>query len=96
MFFQGVCMKYRNAEAVLPEALLAELKKYCAGELIYVPSGESKAAWGEVNGSRARYNARNRQIAQRYRDGALVHELAKQFYLSTDSIRKIVKQCAQG
>ncbi len=89
-------MKYRNAEAVLPEALLAELQKYCAGELIYVPSGESKAAWGEVNGSRARYEARNRQIVQSYRNGAAVGELAKQFYLSTDSIRKIVKQRALG
>ncbi|MCE5235949.1 MAG: CD3324 family protein [Clostridiaceae bacterium] len=89
-------MKYRNAEAVLPEALLAELQKYCAGELIYVPSGECKAAWGAVNGSRARYAARNRQIVQRYRDGTAVHELAKQFYLSTDSIRKIVKQSAHG
>lgn len=89
-------MKYRNAEAVLPDALLAELQKYCAGELIYVPSGESKAAWGAVNGSRARYAARNYQIVQHYRDGAAVHELAKQFYLSTDSIRKIVKQSALG
>ena len=89
-------MKYRNAEAVLPEALLAELQKYCSGELIYVPSGETKAAWGEVNGSRAGYAARNRQIAQRYRDGMAVHELAKQFYLSADSIRKIVKQSAHG
>ncbi len=88
-------MKYRNAEAVLPSALLSELQKYCAGELIYVPSGESKAAWGTVNGSRARYAARNRQIVQRYRDGAPVFELAKQFYLSADSIRKIVKQRAE-
>ena len=89
-------MKYRNAEAVLPDALLAELQKYCAGELIYVRSGESKAAWGEVNGSRARYEARNRQIAQCYHDGAAVGELAKQYYLSADSIRKIVKQSVLG
>lgn len=88
-------MKYRNAEAVLPQALLAELKKYCSGELIYVPSGEEKAAWGEVNGSRARYRARNRQIAQRYNEGAPVGELARQFYLSADSIRKIVKDFAR-
>ncbi len=84
-------MKYRNAKAVLPEALLAELQKYCQGELIYIPNSDRKAGWGCVNGSRERYATRNRQIVQHHRDGAAVDELARQFFLSRDSIKKILK-----
>lgn len=88
-------MKYRNAKAVLPETLLAELQKYCQGELIYIPNAERKAGWGCVNGSRERYALRNRQIAEHYRHGAAVDELARQFYLSRDSIKKILKNHAE-
>lgn len=31
-------MAYKNARDVLPEALLAQVQRYCSGELLYVPA----------------------------------------------------------
>jgi hypothetical protein len=85
-------MKYRNAGEILPEELLAELQKFAGGELVYVPGKRKcKAGWGTVNGSRERYAQRNGQMARDYYNGASIEEIALQFFLSKDSIRKIVK-----
>jgi Mor family transcriptional regulator len=85
-------MKYRNAGEILPGELLAELQKYAQGELIYVPGRRAgKAGWGTVNGSRERYALRNLQMARSFRDGASIKELSERFFLSKDSVRKIVR-----
>ena len=39
-------MKYINAADVLPMELLKELSAYVNGQLLYVPSMESKKSWG--------------------------------------------------
>lgn len=84
-------MKYRNAKAFLPQELLCELQKYAQGELIYVPSANQKARWGTVSGSRRHYEQRNRSIVQQHREGSPVDALAREYCLTTDSIKKILK-----
>lgn len=85
-------MKYKNARDALPKELLAELQKYAEGELIYIPSRQQqKAGWGTQNGSRERYALRNMQMMHHYLKGASIEEISRQFFLSKDSIKKIVK-----
>ena len=84
-------MAYKNAREVLPESLLRQIWKYVEGENIYIPKRqESRAAWGSHTGAREEYEARNEQIRRRYADEASIEELAKEFCLSVESIRKIV------
>ena len=43
-------MRYWNAKAVLPAALVEELQKYVQAGYIYVPAKEQQhRAWGEVS-----------------------------------------------
>lgn len=83
-------MKYENASDILPEELLKEIQKYAAGKLLYIPSGEGKKAWGETSGYRAQLKKRNRMIRNKYAYGLTVSELADEYFLSLDSIKKIV------
>lgn len=85
-------MKYRNAKAVLPKELLAELQKYAEGELIYIPGRKQrKAGWGTLNGSRESYALRNMQILSHFQNGESVEELSERFFLSKDSVKKIIR-----
>ena len=82
---------YKNAKDVLPDALLRQLWKYVEGETIYIPKREQcRAAWGSLSGSRREYEMRNEQIRRRYAESATLEELAEEFSLSVESIRKIV------
>lgn len=83
-------MRYENAGDILPEELLKELQKYAAGKLLYVPSGEEKRAWGEASGYREQLQKRNRMIRNKYAHGLTVSELADEYFLSLDSIKKIL------
>jgi hypothetical protein len=83
-------MKYENAYDILPEALLKEIQKYAAGKLLYIPSGEEKRAWGETSGYRDQLQRRNRMIRNMYAHGITVSELADEYFLSLDSIKKII------
>ena len=83
-------MQYKNAKEVLPPSLLEEMQKYIQGDLIYIPKAQKRAAWGEVNGSRALIAERNKKIYQLYNQGKSLDELEREFHLSIDSIRKII------
>ena len=84
-------MKYSNGKQVLPEALIGEIQKYIQGEYIYIPKKpEAKKRWGESSGNRELIRARNTEIHQKFSNGATFEQLANEFYLSTDSIRKII------
>lgn len=83
-------MKYENARDVLPEPLLKQLQKYAAGKLLYVPAGDEKKAWGEASGYREQLQKRNQMIRNMYAHGHTLSELADEYYLSLDSIKKIV------
>ena len=84
-------MKYTNANKVLPEKLIMEIQKYVQGETIYIPKQETKhKKWGTLSGGRRRLDDRNAAIRNAFINGSSIHQLAEEYYLSTDTIKKIV------
>jgi hypothetical protein len=83
-------MKYEHAADVIPEALLREVQKYAAGRLLYIPAGEEKKAWGEISGYRERLQKRNLMIRNKYAHGVTISEIADEYFLSLDSVKKII------
>ncbi|WP_127529491.1 CD3324 family protein [Paenibacillus kobensis] len=84
-------MKYMNADMILPEELLKEVQKYVNGGMIYVPKCEgTRKGWGENTGGRRLIQLRNVDIRQQFAQGATIPQLMERYYLSCDSIKKIV------
>ncbi len=83
-------MAYKNARNVLPCELVREIQKHVDGELIYIPSKSNKTGWGIRSGAKQKYTERNRVICEQYKSGTSIEELAGRYYLSEDSIKKIV------
>ncbi|WP_308634940.1 CD3324 family protein [Paenibacillus silvisoli] len=84
-------MKYVKADIIFPEDLLKEIQKYFHGGVVYVPAPEgSRKKWGENSGSRTKLGQRNAEIRSRFESGSTINQLSEQFYLSYDSIKKIV------
>lgn len=83
-------MKYENAKDILPASLLREVQKYAEGKAIYIPKRERSKGWGEASGYREKLNKRNALICSRYGAGSGIMELAEEFFLSPESIKKIV------
>jgi len=84
-------MPYVNADSLLPPELVAELQKYAAGEMIYIPRPpEAHRPWGLKSGSRARLEARNAEIRQLKSQGHTIDALADRYCLSPDAIRKVL------
>ena len=83
-------MKYENGRDIFPEKLLRQIQKYVSGKLVYIPAGEKKREWGESSGYKRYLAERNRDIRCQFRAGAGVEQLAEQYYLSCESIKKIV------
>ena len=84
-------MKYVNAEIIFPEELVKELQKYIHGGMVYVPKPEGlRKKWGENSGNRKHLSHRNDEIRHKFFVGATIDQLADQFCLSCDSIKKIV------
>lgn len=84
-------MRYVNGEIVLPNNLLSEIQKYIQGGYLYIPSPPStKKKWGERSGNREYIQNRNDEIRSKHKNGCTVKDLAEEFFLSVDSIKKIV------
>ncbi len=83
-------MQYENAKDILPASLLAEVQKYAEGKAIYVPKRSKREGWGEASGYREKLNKRNSAILSRYSAGASIMEIAEEYYLSPETIKKIV------
>ncbi|MEK8132387.1 CD3324 family protein [Paenibacillus filicis] len=84
-------MGYKNGKDILPPNLLKQLQDYIQGEIIYVPKkDQTRAGWGENNGTRQSIQKRNHEIFRLYQNGYSVTELIGKFHLSEDSIRKII------
>ena len=84
-------MRYTKAEMILPMDLVKEIQKYVQGGYIYIPSEiEKRKRWGENSGSRAYIQSRNKEILMKYKSGYKIKELAEEFFLSVESIKKII------
>jgi Mor family transcriptional regulator len=84
-------MKYLKADQILPENLLTEVQKYIHGEMIYVPNPKGiRKKWGENSGNRILLNRRNAEIRRKFQDGLTIDQLAEEFCLSYDRVKKII------
>lgn len=86
-------MRYVKAKNILPNDIIQIIQEYIDGEYIYIPrkNGNEKA-WGEKNGTRKNLEHRNNSIYNKYLSGIKVKELAQEYYLSENSIRRIVSK----
>lgn len=84
-------MNYRNAADIFPAELLNEIQKYASGELVYIPQANERKDWGSASGAKAFYAERNSEIRRKYwESGKKIGELAMEYGLSTDTIRRIL------
>jgi Mor family transcriptional regulator len=84
-------VRYVKAEMILPDKLVKEIQKYIQGEYLYIPSQpEKRKKWGENSGNREYMQNRNEDIRNKYNTGCAIANLAEEFFLSVDSIKKII------
>jgi hypothetical protein len=84
-------MPYINADGLLPPELLREVQKYVQGSLMYIPrSGDQKLGWGARSGAREHFDQRNAAIKTAKARGRRIDDLAEEYGLSSDGIRKIL------
>ncbi|MEQ8155343.1 MAG: CD3324 family protein [Clostridiaceae bacterium] len=90
-------MKYQKAQNILPQDIIELIQQYVDGGYLYVPRKcTSKKAWGENSGIKNSLRKRNNEIFNRFQDGVSVRELSEQFYLTEDSIRRIIRREKQS
>ncbi|HWO94981.1 MAG TPA: CD3324 family protein [Bacillus sp. (in: firmicutes)] len=84
-------MKYVKAATVLPENLIAEIQKYIQGETIYIPKPKKTyQKWGARSGGRKLIDDRNTAIKSAFKNGTTIDQLAEEYCLSAETIKKIV------
>ncbi|PGL72212.1 CD3324 family protein [Bacillus sp. AFS055030] len=84
-------MTYIKATAILPEKLLLEIQKYVQGETLYIPKSEKgHKKWGSRSGTRKLIDNRNKAIKEAFKNGQSIEQLAKEYFLSVETIKKIV------
>lgn len=88
-------VNYENAADILPEDLLRRVQKFAAGKLIYVPETTAKRSWGETSGYKRYLAERNQEIKEKFISGFTVKNLADEYNLSVESIKKIVYSKAE-
>ena len=86
-------MRHVKAQNILPDYVIQIIQEYIDGEYIYIPRKNGKEkAWGEKNGTREKLRVRNISIYNKYLNGARVKELAQEYYLAENSIRRIISK----
>ncbi|WFR57712.1 CD3324 family protein [Anaerocolumna sp. AGMB13025] len=86
-------MKYIKAQDILPDELIKILQEYVDGDYLYIPRKDGeKRTWGEKSGARRLLRERNQEIYKKYKKGKTAEELALEYYLSEQSIRRILSQ----
>jgi len=83
-------MIYENAADIFPKEVLAQVQKYVAGKLVYIPAGGKKLSWGESSSYKTYLRGRNNEMRARFTDGESVEMLAAAYALSYDTVKKIV------
>ena len=83
-------MKYRNASDILPDELLKEVQKYAEGEALYIPKAKERRKWGDGSGAKIFYEQRNEEIRFKFYHKVSIDDLADEYCLSPETVRKIV------
>lgn len=84
-------MSYVKVTTILPEKLLSEIQRYVQGETIYIPKPEtSHQKWGTCSGARKRIDDRNTVMKREFKNGKTIDQLADEYYLSVETIKKII------
>ncbi|EKO1913921.1 DNA-binding response regulator [Clostridium botulinum] len=86
-------MGYKQANKIFPTDLLNEIQNYVDGQYVYIPrKDDNQRMWGEVNRSKEIISKRNIEIFKKYNNGISVKELASMYYLSPETIYKIINK----
>ena len=86
-----VTVSYINAEKVLPEWLIREIRSYAGDGLIYIPPDRAiRREWGSRSGARQMLEERNKEIRTKKSAGAAVACLAREYNLSEETIKRIL------
>lgn len=83
-------MKYEKAQDILPSNIIEILQQYVEGGYIYIPK-KNKKSWGENTNTKRELKKRNKEIVIKYSSGKSVKDLAKEYYLTESSIRRIIR-----
>jgi Mor family transcriptional regulator len=90
-------MPYFRGEVSLPPELLREVQKYVQGALLYIPRPpRQRAGWGRQNGAREALDLRDQSIREARARGVSLEELAEDYSLSVDAIRKVLFRAKAG
>ena len=85
-------MSYIKAEQLLPQELLVMIQEYAQGQYLYIPKkAQSRKEWGSNTDSRQQLRIRDEEIYHRYKQGIPVQCLAEEYFLSTKSIQRILR-----
>ena len=85
-------MKYEKAQNILPHGIIELIQKYTDGGYIYIPrKNENKKTWGENTETKKYLKARDKEIFNKYSSGVPVRILAEQYFLTENSIRRIIR-----
>ncbi|MCR1849418.1 CD3324 family protein [Paraclostridium sordellii] len=86
-------MKYEKAQDILPQYIVNLIQEYIDGGYLYIPrKNENKKSWGEISGTKSNLRKRNKKIFIDYEKSMKIKDIAKKYYLSESSIRKIISQ----
>lgn len=84
-------MEYKNGIDLFPRELLKEIQKYVSGGLVYIPQSESnRKGWGQLSGIKLEIHTRNFEIKQKFSIGMTISQLAIDYCLAEDTIKRIV------
>ena len=84
-------MRHSNTDDLLPKELMFEIQQYVQGKSLYIPKLKSSyKKWGDNTQSKTFTLIRNNEIRSLFYGGYTIGELARQYSLSLESIKKIV------
>lgn len=86
-------MRYEKAQNILPKEVVEVIQQYIDGGYLYIPRKcENRKAWGENNGVKEDLMDRNKEIYNSSQKGTSVKALAKKYYLTENTIRRIIRE----